>query len=121
MTRRDVLKALGLVTVAAALVRPWRSLRGAKDTPAKLPFDSIYKRMKRLRVDYLLAAGNPEKQAAISGKILALFFEMRREGASFALMADIGVSSSDAALREVAALRSSRLPRAMASWAMRRA
>jgi hypothetical protein len=89
MTRREFLKASGLVAVGVALMRPVRALAcRAEPDAAPLPPDSAYERMKRLRIDYMLAAGDPRRRFAINREFVALAFEMRaaaRDGASHAI------------------------------------
>jgi hypothetical protein len=82
MTRGDFVKACGLVAVGTALMRPVRALaRRAEPEPATLPPDSAYERMKRLRIDYMLAAGDPQRRYAINREFIALAFEMKAAGA----------------------------------------
>lgn len=116
MKRRDFLKACGLVAVGAALVRPWRALaRPVQPEPSPLPPDSAYERMLRLRVNYILAEGKPQKRFAINRNLIALAFEMRDAGASQAHIMTMAQATLYHAKREVAALPPSRLPRAMVS------
>jgi hypothetical protein len=84
MRRDDFLEACGLVAaVGTALMRPVRALaRRAEPEPATLPPDSAYERMKRLRIDYMLAVGDPQRRYAINREFIALAFEMKAAGAS---------------------------------------
>jgi len=106
MTRREFLKASGLVAVGVALMRPALALaRRAEPDAASLPPDSAYERMKRLRVDYMLAAGDPQRRFAINRELITLAFEMKAAGASRADIMTIGQKSLYVARQEVAALR----------------
>ncbi len=60
--------------------------------------------MKRLRIDYMLAAGDPQRRYAINREFIALAFEMKAAGASRAgiarrasaiLVTTVAVSSAD--------------------------
>ena len=102
MTRGDFLKACGLVTVGTALMRSVRALaRRAEPEPATLPPDSAYERMKRLRIDYMLALGDPQRCYAINREFIALAFEMKAAGASRADIMTMGQATLCHAKREV--------------------
>jgi hypothetical protein len=106
MTRGDFLKACGLVAVGTALMRPVRALaRRSEPEPATLPLDSAYDRMKRLRIDYMLAAGDPQRRYAINREFIALAFEMKAAGASRADIMTMGQATLFHAKQEVARLR----------------
>ena len=106
MTRREFLQASGLVAIGIALMRPAHALaRRAEPEAAPLPPDSAYERMKRLRVDYMLAAGDTQRRLAINQDLVALAFEMKDAGASRADIMTIGQKSLYFARQEVAALR----------------
>jgi hypothetical protein len=106
MTRGDFAKAFGLVAVGTALMRPVRALaRRSEPEPATLPPDSAYERMKRLRIDYMLAVGDPQRRYAINREFIALAFEMKAAGASRADIMTMGQATLCHAKREVARLR----------------
>jgi hypothetical protein len=107
MRRDDFLEACGLVAVGTALMRPVRALarRAAQPEPATLPPDSAYERTKRLRIDYMLAAGDPHRRYAINREFIALAFEMKAAGASRADIMTMGRATLCHAKREVARLR----------------
>jgi hypothetical protein len=63
MTRRHVLKLGGAILAALGVLRPVRAF--ARATP---PADSAFERMKQLRMDYILAKGNPKKRLPSTAK-----------------------------------------------------
>jgi hypothetical protein len=99
MTRRDLFKLGGAVLAAVSLLGPARVLVGEQPPP-----DSAYERMKRLRIDYMRAAGNPQRRFAINRDIVGLAFEMKAAGASRQHIMTIGQMSLCAAQHEYAAL-----------------
>jgi hypothetical protein len=101
MTRRDFLKACGLVAVGTALMRPVRRWR-VQPEPAALPPDSAYERMKKLRIDYMLAAGDKPRRFELNQEFIALAFEMKEAGASKAHIMQMGQVTLYDAKREVA-------------------
>jgi hypothetical protein len=56
--------------------------------------------MKRLRIDYMLAAGDPQRRYAINREFIALAFEMKAAGASRADIMTIGQATLCHAKRE---------------------
>jgi hypothetical protein len=106
MMRREFLKACGLVAVGTALVSPVRALaRRAEPEPAALPPDSAYERMKKLRIDYMLAAGDTQRRFELNRQLMGLAFEMKDAGASRAHIMTMGQATLYHAKREVARLR----------------
>ena len=95
MTRRDLFKLAGAVLAAVSLLRPARIF-----ACEQVPPDSAYERMKRLRIDYMRAEGNPQRRFAINRDIVALAFEMRAAGASRQHIMTIGQKSLYAAQHE---------------------
>jgi hypothetical protein len=85
---RKILDARGLLRHVSACAR------------GQLPSNSAYERMKRLRINYIRAAGNPQKRFAINREIIALAFEMRDAGASRQHIMTIGQKSLYAARHE---------------------
>src|ERR1700733_3510498 len=79
--------------------------RRAESEAAPLPPDSAYERMNRLRIDYMLAAGDPRRRFAINREFIALAFEMRTAGASRGHIMTMGQAPLFHARREVAELR----------------
>jgi hypothetical protein len=98
MTRKDFLKLGGAVLAAVGLLGPARVL--ARE---QLPPDSAYERIKRLRIDYMRATGNPQLRFAINRDIVGLAFEMKAAGASRQHIMTIGQKSLYAAQHEYAA------------------
>jgi hypothetical protein len=99
MTRRDLFKLGGAVLAAVGLLGPVRVLAGEQ-----LPPDSAFERMKRIRIYYMRAAGNPQLRFAINRDLVALAFEMKEAGASRKAIMDIGQQSLRAAQHEYASL-----------------
>jgi hypothetical protein len=78
--------------------------RRAEPDAAPLPPDSAYERMKRLRIDYMLAAGDPRRRFAINREFVALALKMRAAGASRGHIMTMGQATLFHAKREVAEL-----------------
>jgi hypothetical protein len=95
MTPMDFFKLGGKILAAARLLRHVNVC--ARE---QLPPNSAYERMKRLRIDYIRAAGNPQKRFAINREIIALAFAMKDAGASRQHIMTIGQKSLYAARHE---------------------
>jgi hypothetical protein len=105
MTRREFLKACGVVAVGAALMRPvYAVTRRREPEPAALPPDSAYERIKTPRIDCMLADGDPQQRLAINREFVALAFEMKDAGASRGHIMTMAQATLYHAKREVATM-----------------
>jgi hypothetical protein len=100
MRRRAFLQVAGILAAAWSLVRPVRMhLRNPG-----LSTDNAFEQMKRLRLDFMLAAGNSQRRYAINRQIVVLGFRMLEEGADRQRILAIGQRSLSAAKQDYAAL-----------------
>jgi hypothetical protein len=75
LRRRAFTQATGALFAALASVRPSRAVSAMLRPP------DAFESMKRLRLAYMQAAGDPRRRFAINRQLIGLAFEMKNAGA----------------------------------------